>query len=148
LVDQAGATMQEIVDSIRRVTDIMGEITAASQEQTAGIEQVNQAIMQMDETTQQNAALVEQAAAAAQSMQEQAGKLSKVVSVFRLGDRQVARAQPSNPVARSARTSAPAARTAPQPKAVTVKAPANPPGGADKKAVAVRGGNNDDWEEF
>jgi methyl-accepting chemotaxis protein len=84
LVNQAGATMEEIVAGIRRVTDIMGEITAASEEQTAGIEQVNRAISQMDETTQQNAALVEQAAAAAQSLQEQSGRLSQLVSVFKL----------------------------------------------------------------
>ncbi|VTU21881.1 Serine chemoreceptor protein [Variovorax sp. PBS-H4] len=84
LVGEAGKTMEEIVASVRRVTDIMGEITSASQEQTAGIEQVNQAIAQMDQVTQQNAALVEQASAAAQSMQEQAGGLSQVVSVFRL----------------------------------------------------------------
>ena len=81
----AGQTMEEIVDSVRRVTDIMAEITAASQEQTQGIEQINQAITQMDQVTQQNAALVEEAAAAAQSLQEQAGGLSQVVSVFRLG---------------------------------------------------------------
>ncbi len=86
LVDQAGTTMNEMVDSIGRVTDIMCEITAASREQTSGIEQINQAIMQMDDVTQQNAALVEQAAAAAQSMQEQAGNLSQVVSVFKLAD--------------------------------------------------------------
>ncbi|UGQ48157.1 methyl-accepting chemotaxis protein [Massilia endophytica] len=84
LVDQAGTTMEEIVESIRRVTDIMGEITAASQEQSAGIEQVNQAITQMDDVTQQNAALVEEAAAATQSLQEQAGSLAKVVSIFKL----------------------------------------------------------------
>ncbi|VTU15576.1 methyl-accepting chemotaxis protein [Variovorax sp. RA8] len=84
LVGEAGRTMEEIVASVRRVTDIMGEITAASQEQTAGIEQVNQAIAQMDQVTQQNAALVEEASAAAQSMQEQAGGLSQVVSVFKL----------------------------------------------------------------
>jgi methyl-accepting chemotaxis protein len=84
LVDQAGATMQEIVGSIRRVTDIMGEITAASREQTEGIEQVNQAIIQMDETTQQNAALVEEAAAAAASLQDQAGNLVELVSVFKI----------------------------------------------------------------
>ncbi|HTN67222.1 MAG TPA: methyl-accepting chemotaxis protein [Burkholderiaceae bacterium] len=84
LVDQAGATMGEIVSSIQRVTDIMAEITAASEEQTSGIEQVNQAITQMDQVTQQNAALVEQAAAAATSMQEQAATLSQVVSVFQV----------------------------------------------------------------
>jgi len=84
LVDQAGATMEEIVSSIRRVTDIMGEISAASREQTAGIEQVNQAIGQMDQVTQQNAALVEEAAAAAASLQDQAGELLQVVGVFQL----------------------------------------------------------------
>jgi len=84
LVEQAGRTMQEVVGSIRRVTDIMGEIAAASQEQTAGIEQVNQAITQMDQATQQNAALVEQAASAARAMQEQAAQLVTAVSVFRL----------------------------------------------------------------
>ncbi|WP_280757391.1 methyl-accepting chemotaxis protein [Polaromonas sp. CG_23.6] len=83
-VAQAGRTMDEIVDSVKRVTDIMAEITAASQEQTQGIEQINQAITQMDQVTQQNAALVEEAAAAAQSLQEQAAGLSQVVSVFRL----------------------------------------------------------------
>jgi PAS domain S-box-containing protein len=69
---RGGATMEEVVESVKRVTDIMAEITAASQEQSSGIEQVNQAVTQMDETTQQNAALVEQAAAAAESLQEQA----------------------------------------------------------------------------
>jgi methyl-accepting chemotaxis protein len=75
--------MNEIVTSITRVTDIMSEITSASVEQSAGIEQVNTAIVQMDQVTQQNAALVE-AAAAAESMQEQAARLSEVVSVFKL----------------------------------------------------------------
>ncbi|MDB5765438.1 MAG: methyl-accepting chemotaxis sensory transducer [Collimonas fungivorans] len=84
LVDQAGSTMEEIVASVRRVTDIMGEITAASQEQTAGIEQINQAISQMDQVTQQNAALVEEAAAAAASLQDQAGTLAEVVGAFKL----------------------------------------------------------------
>ncbi|MFZ5523224.1 MAG: methyl-accepting chemotaxis protein [Pseudomonadota bacterium] len=83
-VDQAGATMEEIVNAVKRVTDIMSEITAASNEQSAGIEQVNLAITQMDEVTQQNAALVEEAAAAAESMQEQAKGLYEVVSVFKL----------------------------------------------------------------
>ncbi len=83
-VAEAGRTMDEIVGSVRRVTDIMGEITAASQEQTSGIEQINQAITQMDQVTQQNAALVEEASAAAQSLQEQAGSLSQIVGVFRL----------------------------------------------------------------
>ncbi len=83
-VAEAGKTMDEIVESVRRVTDIMAEIQTASQEQTSGIGQINQAITQMDQVTQQNAALVEEAAAAAQSMQEQAANLHQVVSVFRL----------------------------------------------------------------
>jgi methyl-accepting chemotaxis protein len=85
-VAEAGQTMDEIVASVRRVTDIMGEIAAASQEQTTGIEQINQAITQMDQVTQQNAALVEEAAAAAASLQDQAGNLSKLVGVFRLDE--------------------------------------------------------------
>jgi methyl-accepting chemotaxis protein len=84
LVAQAGLTMEEIVTSIKRVTDIMGEITAASLEQSTGIEQVNRAISQMDEVTQQNAALVEQAAAAAESLEEEADGLSAAVAVFRI----------------------------------------------------------------
>ena len=84
LVNQAGATMDEIVSSVRRVTDIMAEISTASAEQEAGIEQINHAIAEMDSVTQQNAALVEQAAAAASSLQEQAGELSHTVSVFKL----------------------------------------------------------------
>ena len=76
--------MEEIVISIRRVTDIMGEIANASHEQSAGIEQVNQAISQMDQVTQQNASLVEEAAAAAASLQDRAVELVDVVAVFRL----------------------------------------------------------------
>ncbi|NCT70301.1 MAG: HAMP domain-containing protein [Xanthomonadaceae bacterium] len=92
LVNQAGATMAEIVASVQRVTDIMAEISAASQEQSAGIEQVNQTITQMDEVTQQNAALVEEATAAARSMEEQAQALADAVSTFRLdGQGSVAR---------------------------------------------------------
>jgi len=84
LVDEAGVTMEEIVASIKRVTGIMEEINTASREQEAGIVQINQAISEMDSVTQQNAALVEQAAAAAGSLQDQAGNLEKMVSVFKL----------------------------------------------------------------
>jgi methyl-accepting chemotaxis protein len=84
LVSEAGETMQEIVGSVRRVTDIVGEISAASEEQTAGIEQINQAVTQMDEVTQQNAALVEEAAAASDAMRDQAMRLAQLVSVFKL----------------------------------------------------------------
>jgi methyl-accepting chemotaxis protein len=82
LVDQAGERMNEVVASIKRVTDIMGEITTASNEQSAGIDQINQAISQMDQVTQQNAALVEEATAASESLLSQAGGLSQTVSVF------------------------------------------------------------------
>ncbi|MBI4294259.1 MAG: HAMP domain-containing protein [Betaproteobacteria bacterium] len=85
LVDAAGKTMEKIVASVKRVTDIMGEITAASQEQSSGIEQVNRAITQMDEMTQQNAALVEEAASAAESLQEQAQTMEAAVAVFTVG---------------------------------------------------------------
>ena len=84
-VEQAGATMQEVVDSVRRVTDIMAEISSASEEQRAGIGQVHDAIAQMDEVTQQNAALVEEAAAAAAALQDQAHDLEEVVRIFNLG---------------------------------------------------------------
>ncbi len=83
-VERAGATMQEIVASVKRVTDIMGEISAASEEQSGGIDQVNRAVSQMDEVTQQNAALVEEAAAAAGSLQEQAERLAEAVAVFKI----------------------------------------------------------------
>ncbi len=90
LVAQAGQTIDEVVRSVQRVSEVVTDISAAGQEQSQGIEEVNNAITQMDETTQQNAALVEQAAAAAQSMQEQAARLSEAVSVFRLGGGSVA----------------------------------------------------------
>lgn len=85
-VASAGSTMREIVDSVRRVTDIMGEIAAASEEQAVGIDQVNRAVVQMDGVTQQNAALVEQSAAAAGSLESQAGMLNQAVAAFKLPD--------------------------------------------------------------
>jgi methyl-accepting chemotaxis protein len=84
LVDQSGKTLAEIVGSVKRVTDIIAEITAASQEQASGIDQVNKAIMQMDEATQQNAALVEEATSASQSMKEQAQALMRQVVSFKM----------------------------------------------------------------
>ncbi|MGP1614273.1 MAG: methyl-accepting chemotaxis protein, partial [Pollutimonas bauzanensis] len=86
LAGVAGRTMEEIVGSIKRVTDIMGEITMASHEQSSGIEQINQAVAQMDQVTQQNAALVQEAAAAAHSLQDQADHLVAAVSVFKIAD--------------------------------------------------------------
>jgi methyl-accepting chemotaxis protein len=95
LVEQAGVTMAEVVESVRRVTDIMAEITAASVEQSAGIAEVSRNIVEMDQTTQQNAALVEEAAAAAAAMQDQAAQLARAVSVFKLD--QAAAPEPALP---------------------------------------------------
>ncbi|MBB4770022.1 methyl-accepting chemotaxis protein [Xanthomonas sp. LMG 8993] len=92
LVHSAGKTMGDVVASVQRVTDIMGEISAASQEQSAGIEQVNQTITHMDETTQQNAALVEEATAAARAMEEQAVQLTDAVAIFKIDARQTRQA--------------------------------------------------------
>jgi len=88
LVTNAGATMEDIVQSVRRVADVIGEITAAANEQSAGIAGVNQAIGNLDQMTQQNAALVEESAAAAESLREQADRMKDAVSVFRVGDHQ------------------------------------------------------------
>jgi methyl-accepting chemotaxis protein len=144
LVEQAGKTMSEIVTSVKRVTDIMAEISAASQEQSAGIEQVNTTITQMDEVTQQNAALVEEASAAARSLEEQAGSLTEVVSRFVLSADPVAappqpsrvqRPAPSRPSARpvAARSPAPA-----NPRVVTPKA----------RNGAANGSGDQNWQEF
>ena len=137
LVDSAGATMQDIVVSVQRVADLMGEIASASQEQSQGIAQVNATVTQMDNATQQNAALVEEAAAAAQSLQDQAGKLAQVVSVFTLdesGHTAVSRPVP----AATAKPSRPVSRLAAQPAA-----PARPAPTASRKAAA-----EDEWEQF
>jgi methyl-accepting chemotaxis protein len=128
LVDEAGATMKEVVDSVRRVTDIMSEIMAATVEQNAGIGQINDAVVEMDSTTQQNAALVEQASAAATAMQQQAAQLADAVSVFKLHGTQAAFAAPSR---------APAAR-AKQPVRALAAGRATPRAGADR----------DEWETF
>ncbi|MDW5443455.1 methyl-accepting chemotaxis protein [Polaromonas sp. SM01] len=128
-VAEAGKTMDEIVDSVKRVTDIMAEITAASQEQTSGIEQINQAITQMDQVTQQNAALVEEAAAAAASLQEQASGLSQVVSIFKLdNEQQIHVAQARRPASSQRK-----------------KSPMQPP--AAKQAIAAPAAAGD-WETF
>jgi len=122
LVDQAGATMDEIVASVRRVTDIMGEISSASLEQTEGIEQINMAVSQMDQVTQQNASLVEEAAAAAESLQDQAGKLAELVSVFKLDARAPSVAAPAVPARTATRLAAPALRPArPAPRKAAVR---------------------------
>jgi methyl-accepting chemotaxis protein len=139
LVNEAGTTMTDIVDSVRRVTDIMGEITAASQEQTSGIDQINMAISQMDQVTQQNAALVEEASAASEAMQEQAAKLALVVSVFQL----------DNSVKAPARVAPPARRAVSAPpraaKPVVQAAPTRIAAAKPRVAATVKA---DEWEEF
>ena len=150
LVGQAGVTMGEVVDSVRRVTDIMSEIASASQEQSAGIEQVNLSIIEMDGMTQQNAALVEQAAAAAQSLQDQAAEQAHVVSIFKLveGKEKPAAYVPA-PVAAApvaVRKPAPALRPV---KSLTRKTEASAPAApAPRKAAAASSTSNDEWEEF
>ena len=147
LVDQAGATMQEIVESIRRVADIVAEISAASDEQRAGIEQVNQAIGQMDQVTQQNASLVEEAAAAAEAMQDQSKSLAQVVSVFKVSHLQQPAAVAA-PVVRErslpggGKTGAALPEKKPAAKAGTPIAAPRP---RRLAAEPVTGG---DWEEF
>ncbi len=134
LVEQAGVTMEEVVASVRRVTDIMGEITSASQEQSAGIAQVNTTILEMDETTQQNAALVEEAAAAAASMQDQAANLARVVSVFKLDH---------EPVVARQRAMAQPVSTEARPTALKKEIPATP-----VRRLAAAQPSESDWEEF
>ncbi|APV51380.1 hypothetical protein BWI17_17795 [Betaproteobacteria bacterium GR16-43] len=143
LVNDAGQTMDEVVKSVKRVADIISEITAASLEQSAGIEQVNQAITQMDQVTQQNAALVEQAAAAAESMQEQAGGLAQAVSVFRLDTQPKLAAPMAAPKLAAPRTvgAKSVAKSASKPAAKPVAKAATRP--ASKNAVV-----DGDWKEF
>ena len=147
LVAQAGQTMEEIVTSIKRVTDIMSEITAASVEQSQGIEQVNTAITQMDEVTQQNAALVEEAAAAAESLEEQAQNLAASVGTFKVDEKAGQAVAIRAPAAAQAAPTA--ARHAPAPAhkalAQTKAAPAKHPAAAKPKPAS---GEDGDWKEF
>ncbi|MEZ2354664.1 methyl-accepting chemotaxis protein [Caballeronia sp. RCC_10] len=136
-VEEAGATMNDITSAVKRVTDIMGEIAAASIEQSKGIGQVNQAVMQMDDVTQQNAALVEEAAAAAGSMEDQAKQLSAAVAVFRT-------AQTRSVAATNNHTSQ-IARPLPPKKSPTVTKVAKP---AHAAARPVHAGDDGDWSTF
>jgi hypothetical protein len=149
--------MTEVVSSIKRVTDIMGEISAASNEQALGVAQVGEAVTQMDQTTQQNAALVEQMAAAASSLKSQAQELVQTVAVFQLGDTPAVRTgmaprQVSSPV----RTALPptrklaVARSTTKPPQKRPSLPAAPkklaPPQPAAKAPAAQ--SDDDWETF
>ena len=135
-VGQAGQSMQEIVASVRRVTDLIGEISAAASEQHDGFAQVNQAVSNLDQMTQQNAALVEESSAAAMSMNEQAQRLAQVVAVFNVGQTGMPSPRPlaaSRPGANVARVpSAPPARQAPAPVQRPQAAPLPLPGAAAK----------------
>ncbi|MDB5972792.1 MAG: methyl-accepting chemotaxis protein, partial [Hydrocarboniphaga sp.] len=139
LVEQAGRTMDEIVTSVKRVTVIMSEITAASQEQSQGIEQVNTTITQMDEVTQQNAALVEEATAAAHSLEEQTSGLMSAVAQFKLDE--LAPAEPAPMRAQAIVRSLPAkpapSRTPPR-SVVAASAPVLPVRAKPTPAAATR----------
>jgi methyl-accepting chemotaxis protein len=155
LVTQSGQTLEQIVASVKKVSDIVAEIAAASREQSSGIEQVNRAVMQMDELTQQNAALVEEATASSQAMADQARELNEMMARYRVagGDAAVSRAPRTSSVADV--TSAPssgerrsksrpwAKRTAPVASAASEAAPA-----PRKQAAAAGGGSDSDWQEF
>jgi methyl-accepting chemotaxis protein len=169
LVADAGQTMSEIVGSVQRVSDIIGEITAASGEQSDGISQVNVAVSQLDQMTQQNAALVEQSAAAAESLKDQAMKLAQVVQVFRLSSadtptlvavaaRPPAKALPTPAQAptKTAVAQRPAVHKPAAPAAMELKRPqlhrpaaaaASPPASQSSKATASAG-DDGDWESF
>ncbi|TDP71590.1 methyl-accepting chemotaxis protein [Roseateles toxinivorans] len=172
LVQDAGATMTEIVASVQRVTDIIGEITAASSEQSDGISTVNTSVVQLDQMTQQNAALVEESAAAAESLREQAHKLSQVVGVFRLNESDsrgqadapaAARPAGGSHAAPAPRPPAPPSGAAkPVSKTAPKKAPMNKPAAAQRPPVVAPAaapkpatspatspaGGEGDWESF
>ena len=154
LVDQAGVTMSEIVTSIRRVTDIMGEISSASVEQSAGVAQVGEAITQMDQATQQNAALVEQSAAAAESLKGQARQLVQAVAVFKLsaGEQPYGGApllesqQPTKSIAPSERRGPDRAKNVA--RLGSRPAPKNEWANTQQRAPGAKTGTDDEWTSF
>jgi methyl-accepting chemotaxis protein len=163
LVDQAGVTMTEVVSSIRRVTDIMGEISAASNEQSLGVAQVGDAVTQMDQVTQQNAALVEEMAAAASSLKSQAQDLVQTVAVFKLSAQSatgvpsmsnlaVRSPLPKNPPYKGEErraTPCPASKPRTSPAATaSVPAAQKPASKPAPAAATAAGGNDSDWETF
>ena len=137
LVDQSGQTLGEIVASVKKVSDIIAEIAAASQEQSSGIDQVNKAVTQMDEVTQQNAALVEEAAAASESMDEQARGLQKLMEFFKADGTSEAMSMGSAPA-----QAAPKSAAAPKPAA------ARPAAAAPRPAPSKPAAGDSEWEEF
>ena len=157
LVDQAGATMTEVVSSIRRVTDLMGEISAASNEQSLGVSQVGEAVTQMDQVTQQNAALVEEMAAAASGLKSQAQDLVQVVAVFKLSGTDSRASLAAGPTTARVRAPASAAKAYKNPerralgspaKPAARPAPANSASPAPAKPAAQVKVADEDWETF
>jgi len=143
LVNSSGQVLAEIMESVKRVSDVIGEITAASDEQAAGIDQVNNAVTQMDDTTQQNAALVEEAASASKAMEQQAQSLVAQISFFKVRNAQTI-AAPSPAVAqRSAQVRTLAPRSAARKRLTVVAKPASQPA-----RVRTGGGSDDAWQEF
>jgi methyl-accepting chemotaxis protein len=148
LVDQAGATMKEVVSSIQRVTDIVGEISAASSEQATGVAQVGEAVSQMDQATQQNAALVEQSAAAAESLKDQALQLVQAVASFKLGAGESIRTAPAAAAVASGRTERRGPNRATNVTRPVFKGPAKPtPAPSAANTPAAKTGS-DDWTTF
>ena len=137
LVDQAGVTMTEVVSSIKRVTDLMGEISAASSEQSQGVAQIGEAVQQMDQVTQQNAALVEEMAAAASSLKSQAQELVGTVAMFKLGGNNIHRMAPRPPAVR-----------APVPVSKSHQSPDHRALAAPSKAALPAKSGDDNWESF
>jgi methyl-accepting chemotaxis protein len=153
LVDEAGRTMDEVVASIKRVTDIMGEISAASVEQSAGVGQVGEAVTNMDQVTQQNAALVEEMSAAASSLNTQAQDLVQVVSVFKLNANQGVATQSVAPVKATrlkpvTATSVARPKTAKPAGATTMTALAAPRTKPSEPRAEKSGPAGDSWENF
>jgi methyl-accepting chemotaxis protein len=157
LVDQAGTTMHEVVDSIKRVTVIMGEISAASQEQNSGVAQVGEAVTSLDQATQQNAALVEEMAAAASSLSSQAQDLVHAVAVFKLGaNEDVVRTTVRSSTPKSVpfhggeRRAISAGSTKPKPaaKKSSMSKPVSLPKPVTSAKPPVAAGGDDEWETF
>ncbi|GAB4569182.1 MAG: hypothetical protein Tsb007_45980 [Rhizobacter sp.] len=155
LVADAGSTMSEIVSSVQRVSDIIGEITSAAAEQSDGISLVNTTVTQLDQMTQQNAALVEESAAAAEGLKEQANRLATVVSAFKLisGANTPAQTPPAPKKAQAAKpvaaVAAPKAAPQPAPRPVVAKAPPSPqPATSPAPAARAMATAGDDWETF
>ena len=157
LVGEAGKTMAEIQQQVKRVNDLINEISAAGAEQTTGIDQISQAVMELDQVTQQNAALVEESAAAAESLKQQAAQLAQAVSVFKVDAAAASAAAPAAvpaPPPRPAPRPAPAPRATPKPAALAARAqPASPKprlAAAPKSAPspAPPSGGEGEWETF